>query len=745
MSEQQAATDQHGPRDLSAMSQVVTEGREPTVLDWFKSLLRFQPIPIPDEEHPITAPPTPAAAPRPALARARPSLNLRALAWPRADQLRWPVALLLAFIAQSLLEARTQSLPLALGLYAVAAALAGWACWRGEAEVPRETEAEASFSLGVRARPLAFAGLFALLTLLTAGGNRFRLSTLLAWSASLYFTLAALWEGPFEVRALWRRARRWLERPRLQVRVEGWTWLVLAGLVVAAYYRFARLDLVPYEMWSDHAEKLLDVVDVLNGTYRIYFPRNTGREAFQFYLAAATARLLGTGISFMTLKIGTALAGFLTLPFVYLFAKEIGGRLTGLLAMVLAGFAYWPNLISRMGLRFPLYPLFAAPALYFLLRGFRTRQRKDFLYAGIAAGIGLHGYSPARAIPVALATAFVVYALHRWRREPLRALIPPFAAVVLASFVLFLPLFRVMLDMPDYFMMRTLTRVGTLERPYPGPPLQIFLNNVWRGLLMFGWDNGELWILSIPGRPALDWVTAGLFHLGVVMTVVRYVRWRDWRDAYLLLSIPILMLPSTLALAFPNENPAPNRASAAMVPVFTLAALPLAALFDWSRRHWPGRRARLATMGAALLLLWGAAAMNGRLVFQDFARQHRESTWNTSDAGRVVRGFAESIGTFDTAHVIPYPHWMDTRLVGIVAGKPTRDYALWREDLDAVAGETRPQLFLLKPEDEASLARLRELFAEGRLFRYDSPIEGKDFLMYFVPGEQGSAWPEGTP
>jgi len=44
---------------------------------------------------------------------------------------------------------------------------------------------------------------------------------------------------------------------------------------------------VPGEMFSDHAEKLLDVGDVLNGKLSIFFPRNSGREAIQMYLTAA--------------------------------------------------------------------------------------------------------------------------------------------------------------------------------------------------------------------------------------------------------------------------------------------------------------------------------------------------------------------------------------------------------------------------------------------------------------------------
>ena len=72
----------------------------------------------------------------------------------------------------------------------------------------------------------------------------------------------------------------------------------------------------------------------------------------------------------------------------------------GLFALLFAGIGYWPNVISRVGLRFPLYPLFVAPTLYYLLRGLRTRNRNDFILSGLFLGLGLHGYSPIRILPI---------------------------------------------------------------------------------------------------------------------------------------------------------------------------------------------------------------------------------------------------------------------------------------------------------------------------------------------------------
>jgi hypothetical protein len=176
--------------------------------------------------------------------------------------------------------------------------------------------------------------------------------------------------------------------PVWNIRITRWTLVLLVALGAVIFFRLYRLDEVPPEMVSDHAEKLLDILDVLNGQTSIFFPRNTGREAIQMYLSAAVIQIFGTGYSFLSMKIGTAIAGLVTLPFIYMLGKEIGNRRAGLLAMVFAGIAYWPNVITRVALRFTFYPLFVAPALYFLIRGLRRSNRNDFILAGLALGIG---------------------------------------------------------------------------------------------------------------------------------------------------------------------------------------------------------------------------------------------------------------------------------------------------------------------------------------------------------------------
>ena len=97
-------------------------------------------------------------------------------------------------------------------------------------------------------------------------------------------------------------------------------------------------------------------------------------------------------------------------------------------------------------------------------------------------------------------------------------------------------------------------------------------------------------------------------------------------------------------------------------------------------------------------------------------------------------------GQTDTVWIVPFPHWVDTRLPGVWAGIPNRDFAVWREHLPETVQLPGPKLFLVKanldvPEnnDQETLDVLRELYPDGMLEMYDSDVIGHDFWIYSVP------------
>src|SRR5258708_7110269 len=218
--------------------------------------------------------------------------------------------------------------------------------------------------------------------------------------------MASTWEwhsSRWQIFAGWRaRVAPLLRMESISIKVTRFTALGILVLLLGAYFRFAQLPSIPPEMTSDHVEKLFDVHDLVSGKHWVYFERNTGREPIQFYFAAFLVEVFDTGFTYLTLKITSAIAGFLMLPFVFLLGREIEDARFGLLAMAMAAISFWATAISRVGLRFPLTPLFVAPTLFFLLRGIRRHSRNDFLLSGLSLGIGLYGYSTIRIVPLAM-------------------------------------------------------------------------------------------------------------------------------------------------------------------------------------------------------------------------------------------------------------------------------------------------------------------------------------------------------
>lgn len=730
----------------------MNESKEPSVLDYLKAILTpwkgKPPALSPDEpeekktfgETSVLSETTPAAPvnvleeksgvevqPAPA-SPAEAGIEKKPLGW------RTLLAWILAVIGQYYLEPPRQETGTALIFYGLALAALIFALLSREWLLPDLAEdSNVSMPVTLNRNPLLLSIPLLMLAFVLFSGNRFTPINLTLWLAG---TAAFVWAFyiPSSVRvSLKTKLRRLSRLSALRITITPWSVLVILAVGLVVFFRFYRLSEVPGEMFSDHAEKLMDVADVLQGQTAIFFPRNTGREAIQMYLTAFIAIVAGTKLSFMSLKLGTALAGLLTLPFIYLLGKEIGGRRIALFAFILAGVAYWPNVISRIGLRFPLYPLFAAPTLYFLIRGLKHRRRNDFIWSGIFLGLGLHGYSPSRLVPLVVVTAVVLYILHRQSEGNRRQTWVALALLALTSFVVFLPLFRYALSEPDMFAYRALSRLGETETTYPAPVILVFLNNLWKSMIMFFYKNGNIWVHSIPNRPALDILTAALFFLGSILVFIRYLRQRNWLDLFLLVSIPLLMMPSILSLAFPDENPSLNRSGGAIIPVFILSAIGLDVVFRAIERRFPAGYSRMIPTAIAAIILFLIGSANFDLVFRQFDRQFMAGAWNTSQIGAVIRGFSESQGNAETAYVVPYPHWVDTRLVGINAGHPMKDYALWPEQFETTLSETRAKLFIINPRDEAAVHKLQEMYPSGWLYYYDVELEGKDFLLFFVP------------
>jgi len=750
--------------------------KEPSVLDYLKSVLSFGRKPrieIPEtkievsESHPVEtlaeslvpeATGDQTAAPE---ARPEPQAVPSTVGRQPSSPFPWLslACLTLALIAQRAFEPPDPAATTGIALYVLALAFLLWAILRGEWQLAPLAESSTArdpltlrwplFLVAVLLMVPAFILLGGiqitpdlalpsrLATLFNLQDNLFTSVNLVIWVAGVCLLVRSFWLSDNTRPSIWQSVRKFLSRPEWQIHVSRWTILVIVLSIVVIFFRVYHIQQTPSEPFSDHAEKLLDVYDVTQGQTHIFFPRNTGREAIQFYWTVLMNWIFGTGLSFLTLKIDTIGFGLLTLPYVYLLGREIGGSRVGLLAFFLAGVGYWPNLISRIGLRFPLYPLFAAPTLYYLIRGLRTRNRNDFILSGIFLGIGFHGYTPFRVMPIVVMAAIALYILHEQSKGARDNAALWLVIVGMISFYIFIPLLRYGLANPQIFSLRTLSRLSSTEQPLPGPWYQIFASNIWNALRMFNWNDGQVWVNSIPNRPALDIVTGAIFLIGAVLVFARYLQKRHWLDLFLLVSIPLLQLSSTLSLAFPGENPELNRTGGSLIPAFILVALAIDGLMT---AFGSGRGRKVLAWGLTAILLFWSAAQSFDLVFHQFDQEFRESAWNTSDMGQIITEFGSVYGETDTVWIVPFPYWVDTRLPGVWAGIPNRDFAMFPDHLADTVPVKGTKLFMVKADlvntgsnDQKSLDLLKQLYPQGTLSLHQSPIQGHDFWIYFVP------------
>jgi hypothetical protein len=205
-------------------------------------------------------------------------------------------------------------------------------------------------------------------------------------------------------------------------------------------------------------------------------------------------------------------------------------------------------------------------------------------------------------------------------------------------------------------------------------------------------------------------------------------------DLALLIGVPVLMLPSTLSLAFPSENPSVVRAGGAIPLVFLIAAFPLRLLLEQARGAFGARFGRALGVGVVGLGLALSGREMLRVYLVDYPAQYIGGAQNASELGQAVRGFAESVGTYETVWVKAYPYWVDTRAVGMYSGKFGWDNVL----LDPVEfGQTLDvpgtKMFIVKAEDLEAIAVLRQLYPTGKLTFHPSKFIGKDYLTFLVP------------
>lgn len=656
--------------------------------------------------------------------------QLRRVGGPGPLPLGLASAFVLVLIARALLIGVERGAPVAVVLAVGAVGCVGFAVRRGEIRISVTAPTIDDGSADPRPRPILLAAA------LTAGGiaglaardNRLELDVLIPWLVAVVLMVIALGVGA--------RPLRW---PQLAVSLRALrpnrTMLAVAGLTALAIcVRGVELDSVPAEMTSVHAELLTSVEALGSADPPIVAPSSTGGWDPIPVVGTAAIVALGGGLSFLALKIGSLLAGAAAIPFIFLLGRELAGRTAGLCAAALAAVGSWPDLLSRLGLPAGWYPALVAAALVFLVRGLRHGRRIDFVGVGLAVGLALLGHTMARSLLAAVVVVLVLgIAASPTRRRRLAA---GLAVVVVIAAVTGLPALEAAPDPAP--AMGPLWWLGATVGERNASVEEGLGERVARVLALPVITDGDAWYHGGTGRPALDAAAGVLFGLGLVLAVVVAAIGRRLDLAGLVIALPLLMLPAIVAPLRPESAPSLVRCAGALAPVFTVAGIGLGALVVGLRSSIAGRPGRWLASIAALALIVTSAAASHTVVHTAFAEAWDRSTWNASELGDVVRG-AITVGVPpERVHVVPHPHWVDTRLVAFEAGLPGVDLAIDPDRLDAPAGRGGAHLFLLHPDDQASLAVLRRRLPNATVTTHPSRVPGRTFISVLSLGAAGS-------
>jgi 4-amino-4-deoxy-L-arabinose transferase-like glycosyltransferase len=432
----------------------------------------------------------------------------------------------------------------------------------------------------------------------------------------------------------------------------GWweTVLLVAILLVAAFFRFYRLEAVPPGLQHDEVFHGHDASVVLQGSHLIYFESNAGNEPLFVYLMAGTIALFGT--NYLGIRLAAVLCGLATIVFTYLLARKTFGYRVALFTSAGLAVSFWPVFMSRVGLRAASLPPMAAATAYFFWAGLRQpkigrRWWVHFVLAGVFLGGTLYTYPASRMIPL-IFLLFVLYLalfnrpllLERWKGVLL--------SFALAA-VVFVPIGVYLWTHPraDVRLQQLSQPLGLLAQGDPSQVIQFTLDT----LKMFTFRGDPVWRYNLAGRPVFEPISGVLFYLGLALALFR---WRRPRYAFLVLWLPLALVPSMITDCAPSFL----RAGGALPVIYIFPALAVEAAWRWLVGRF-GQRARYGLAVALLLLLAGNTWWTYHDYFTVWAQHPEVRFVYQTDLAEAARYLDESDITETVCISSSSPHDLD--------------------------------------------------------------------------------------
>src|SRR3989339_188398 len=340
--------------------------------------------------------------------------------------------------------------------------------------------------------------------------------------------------------------------------------IILLGsiIIVAIFLRTWQLQSIPPGFGLDEAAYANDALETAEtGQYAAFYPDNTGREGLFIIIVSAVFQLFDSGI--WQLRIVSACAGILTVLGVFVLARKLTHVIPiALLSTFFIAVSFWPIVMSRIGFRATLTPLFIVWLGILYLYAKEKKSIGLYVACGILLGLGLYTYLAFRMVIVLMILYSSVEIFLSPKKERAKTLQRWFALFVAAGIMVF-PLALYFL----YHPLDSINRAMSISIIFSDHPVQSFLINIIKTFGMFNIQGDPLWIHNIAHASLLLLPVGILFLVGLAIIAFnkhqlpqkRFIRF------FLYTWLCIMLLPSMIT----NEHiPSALRSIGAMPVVY---------------------------------------------------------------------------------------------------------------------------------------------------------------------------------
>lgn len=350
--------------------------------------------------------------------------------------------------------------------------------------------------------------------------------------------------------------------------------IALIGLGVRVY----NLNGIPAATWGDLIEhyRLVHVVWAGKLTFSTWF----GGDGPLYPLLAAGFTSI-VGLSFLHLKLFSALIGSGLVVVTYLYAGSLFDKQVAWIAALVAAVSFWGVTYSRQGKPYILVAVLFGLLLYLLVK-------RRWIWSGVVIGLGM--------LVQASFWGALLLSFYRWQ-------------TALVAWLLSIPAFFKMEDVfkpSDYIGGKVNFHLSAWELA------RRLAINVFKNIGAFFWHGDPGFRATIPNAPLLDPLSSFFFAAGLIAVLWWAIKSRK-RSYLTYIVIPFLaiQIPSLMDVVNYRFNPNSGRMIGVLPVIYLLVALGLVTVGKKLNRPW----VRNGFLGLSLCLIAGLNLWNYYAVY----------------------------------------------------------------------------------------------------------------------------------